>query len=139
MDAHFWEQPVQSAHSLDGLAHSLPTEPLPVTALPSGLSRTQQLLASQALSIPVFPSYDAPEGGVVRTRAVAAAGVEQHADVCTMLQVLDRALAKVGGRHWWSVLVARAKAQRMFSSHRSGRQGVRAWACQPLLCEHSCV
>ena len=56
---------LQSAHSLDGLAYSRPTEPLPVTALPSGLSRTQQLLASQALSIPVFPSYDAAEGGLV--------------------------------------------------------------------------
>ena len=66
IDVHFWEQPVQSAQALDGLAYSLPAEPLPLSPLPSGLSRTQQLLAAQALSIPVLPAFDGQEGGLVR-------------------------------------------------------------------------
>ena len=70
IDVHFWEQPIQSAHALDGLAYSLPAEPLPLAPLPSGLSRTQQLLAAQALSIPVLPAFDGREGGVVRLPAL---------------------------------------------------------------------
>ena len=63
--SHFWEQPVPSAHSLDGLAYTLPAEPLPVLPAPSGLSRTQQLVALQALPLPAVPAYDESAGGVV--------------------------------------------------------------------------
>lgn len=66
INSQFWEQPVHSAKSIDGLSWSLPCEPptLDLTG-PSGLSRTQQLIASQALRVPFFPSYDASSGGLV--------------------------------------------------------------------------
>lgn len=58
---------VQSTRSLDGLARTLPCEPPPLAqTCASGLSRTQQLLALQALWFPCVPSYDADMGGLVR-------------------------------------------------------------------------
>lgn len=60
----------------------------------SGLSRTQQLIASQSLGIPAVPSYDAKSGGLV----------------------LDRIIAKVGGRRWWAALGTRAKVQKLWTA-----------------------
>ena len=58
---------LQSTRSLDGLARTLPCEPPPLAqTCASGLSRTQQLLALQALWFPCVPSYDADMGGLVR-------------------------------------------------------------------------
>ena len=58
---------MQSTRSLDGLARTLPCEPPPLAqTCASGLSRTQQLLALQALWFPCVPSYDADMGGLVR-------------------------------------------------------------------------
>lgn len=34
--------------------------------------------------------------------------------------MLDRALAKFGGRKWWTVLLGRARAQRIWQLHREG-------------------
>lgn len=64
--SQFWEQPVHSTKSLDGQLWSLPCEPpaLNLTGS-SGLSRTQQLLAAQAVRVPFFPSYDGASDGVV--------------------------------------------------------------------------
>ena len=65
--AQFWGQPVAGARSLDGLSRLLPCEPpaLPQTA-PSGLSRAQQLLAFQAIALPVMPAFNGAQGGLVR-------------------------------------------------------------------------
>lgn len=62
----FWEQPSHSTRSIDGLVWSLPCEPpaLNLTGS-SGLSRTQQLIAAQALGAPAVPSYDANSEGLV--------------------------------------------------------------------------
>lgn len=64
--AQFWEQPISSSRSIDGIARTLPCEPppLPQTA-PSGLSRSQQLLAAQALHIFALPAFDGNHGGLV--------------------------------------------------------------------------
>lgn len=72
ISSQFWEQPVHSTKSLDGQLWSLPCEPpaLNLTGS-SGLSRTQQLLAAQAVRVPFFPSYDGASDGVV-----SGAGVE---------------------------------------------------------------
>ena len=64
--AQFWDMPVQSARSADGLTWSLPCEPAPLAqTYPSGLSRTQQLLAAQAVLLPALPAFDGAAGGVV--------------------------------------------------------------------------
>ena len=66
--SQFWDQPAQSAKCLDGLVRTLPCEPPPLQQCStSGLSRTQQLVAAQALDLPFFPSYVASEGGLVRS------------------------------------------------------------------------
>ena len=39
-------------------------------------------------------------------------------------QVLDRALARAGGRGWWSVLLGRVRAQRLWKLHRDGERSV---------------
>lgn len=41
-------------------------------------------------------------------------------------QVLDRALLRAGGRRWWSVLLGRARAQRMWALHREGHSTAEA-------------
>lgn len=77
----FWEQPSHSTRSIDGQVWSLPCEPpaLNLTGS-SGLSRTQQLIAAQALGVPAFPSYDASSQGLVRCRPLllSAACRRQH-------------------------------------------------------------
>ena len=41
-------------------------------------------------------------------------------------QVLDRALLRAGGRRWWSVLLGRARAQRIWALHREGLRTAQA-------------
>lgn len=41
-------------------------------------------------------------------------------------QVLDRALARAGGRNWWTVLLGRVRAQRAWALHREGVRTVDA-------------
>lgn len=66
ISSQFWEQPIQSTKSIDGLARHLPGEPTPLcqTAC-SGLSRHQQLIVYQSLGLPFFPSYTNDNGGLV--------------------------------------------------------------------------
>ncbi len=64
--SHFWGQPSQSTQSLDALVVSAPGEPSPMPLnAPSGLSRTQFLVASQALTLPCFPTFCKQHGGLV--------------------------------------------------------------------------
>lgn len=76
--SQFWEQPVHSPKSLDGQLWALPAEP-PALSLTgsSGLSRTQQLIAAQAVRIPFLPSYDGSADG-----AVGAAGARKQQWPC---------------------------------------------------------
>ncbi len=38
--------------------------------------------------------------------------------------MLDRVIAKVGGKEWWANLSGRAKAQQMWTAHRGGAKVV---------------
>ncbi|KAL0051417.1 hypothetical protein WJX82_007067 [Trebouxia sp. C0006] len=97
--SQFWDQPAHSVRSLDGMARTLPCEPPPVgQTAASGLLRPQQLLITQAAGLPVLPGFSRHDGGVV----------------------LDRVIAKVGGKEWWANLSGRAKAQQMWTAHRGG-------------------
>ncbi|PSC71107.1 rRNA-processing EFG1 [Micractinium conductrix] len=97
--AQFWEQPVHSTRSLDGQLWALPCEPPPLNLTgSSGLSRTQQLIAAQAVRVPFFPSYDGGAEGLV----------------------LDRVLARAGGQRWWAALSGRVKAQRAYNRAKAG-------------------
>ena len=171
----FWGLETASAASIDGRATLLPCEPVALGPTAStGLSRTQQLIASQALGVPAFPSYSQRDGGVVgrsnggslefchfiwntcnamqwgggRSRRMYAG---QRSEMAAVLlwpmtatdlldfigliihhksaQVLDRVLAKVGGRTWWAALGGRLRAQKAVSEGW-GRQG--AERLQPL-------
>ena len=65
--SQFWDQSVQSPKSLNGLVRTLPCEPPPLPqSTSSGLTRSQQMVAAQALDLPFTPAYAADEGGVVR-------------------------------------------------------------------------
>ena len=65
--SQFWDQSVQSPKSLDGLVRTLPCEPPPLSqSASSGLTRSQQMVAAQALDLPFTPAYAADEGGAVR-------------------------------------------------------------------------
>lgn len=92
--AQFWDQTDHSPRSIDGVAWKLPCEPtsMPLSA-PSGISRSQQLIAAQTLGVPALPSYDEHSGGLV----------------------LDRNVLKVGGESWWSAVSCRVKTQKMYS------------------------
>lgn len=73
--AQFWEQPVHSTRSLDGQLWALPCEPPPLNLTgSSGLSRTQQLIAAQAVRVPFFPSYDGGAEGLVGAWGAGARG-----------------------------------------------------------------
>ena len=64
--SQFWDQPVLSAKSLDGLARTLPCEPPPVgQTADSGLIRAQELLVAQALGLSFMPGYSSLDGGLV--------------------------------------------------------------------------
>lgn len=132
VSSHFWEQPVQSSHFLDGLAYNLPAEPLSVVPAPSGLSRTQQLLALQAWSLPLIPAFDGSAGGTVSfisstTSCQCRLAITRHGRTYADLrvQVLDRVIARAGGLKWWTALSGRAKAQQMLKAHRDGKHVVR--------------
>ncbi len=43
--------------------------------------------------------------------------------------MLDRVLARTGGRNWWSVLLGRARAQRIWRLHREGMRTADALRC----------
>lgn len=99
ISSQFWDQPLQSTISQDGLAKTLPCEPPPLSQTGySGLFRPQELLVTQALGLPAMPGYSQQDGGLV----------------------LDRVVGRVGGPKWWSTLSLRAKAQRMHHSRRQG-------------------
>jgi len=64
--SQFWESPEQSTRYIDGQVWELPCEPPALNLTDSsGLSRSQQLIAAQALRLPVVPSYDGNSGGLV--------------------------------------------------------------------------
>lgn len=67
LHSQFWECEEHSARYIDGVTSKLPCEPtsLSMTA-PSGVSRSQQLIAAHSIGIPVIPSYDGHGGGLVR-------------------------------------------------------------------------
>lgn len=92
--AQFWDQTDHSPRSIDGVAWKLPCEPTSMPLLaPSGVSRSQQLIAAQTLGVPALPSYDEHSGGLV----------------------LDRNVLKFGGDSWWSAVSCRVKTQKMYS------------------------
>ena len=67
--SQFWGEAATSSVPVDGLAPMAAggPAPLPLTS-PSGLSRVQFLVASQALGIPFFPNYCGAQGGLVGQR-----------------------------------------------------------------------
>lgn len=66
LGSQFWGQEAASPRSIDGKTVLNPCEPVPLGLMaPSGLSRTQQLLAAQALGILALPSYLGDRGGLV--------------------------------------------------------------------------
>jgi hypothetical protein len=67
LGAQFWGQPVQSARVIAGITTIVPCEPPPLPlCAPSGLSRTQLLVAAHAAGVPLFPGWCEEHGGVVR-------------------------------------------------------------------------
>ncbi|KIY96659.1 hypothetical protein MNEG_11303 [Monoraphidium neglectum] len=92
LGAQFWAQPVESGRAVVGATAATPCEPPPLPlAAPSGLSRTQLLVAAQAAGLPFFPGWCEAHGGTV----------------------LDRVLVQTGRKRWWGALTGRLKAQRM--------------------------
>lgn len=66
-ESQFWDQHVSSPASMQGILPAGPCVPPPSPMLaPSGVSRAQFMIASQAVGLPVFPSYVEDEGGLVR-------------------------------------------------------------------------
>ena len=64
--SQFWDQPVHSIRSLDGMARTLACEPPPLgQTAASGLLRPQELLVTQASGLPVMPGFSSHKGGVV--------------------------------------------------------------------------
>jgi hypothetical protein len=75
LGAQFWAQPVESGRAVVGATAATPCEPPPLPlAAPSGLSRTQLLVAAQAAGLPFFPGWCEAHGGTVRGRAAGAWG-----------------------------------------------------------------
>ncbi|WIA21737.1 hypothetical protein OEZ85_000902 [Tetradesmus obliquus] len=96
--AQFWSQGIENTRSLTGQACTAPCEPQPLRLhAPSGLSRTQFLVAAHAVRVPVFPGFCNEHGGTV----------------------LDRVLLQSGGKRWWGALIGRAKLQRGMQQRRS--------------------
>lgn len=64
--AQFWSQRVHSSKCVSGQSCTAACEPQPLPLCkPAGLSRTQFLIASQAVGLPVFPGFCGDHGGVV--------------------------------------------------------------------------
>mgnify|MGYP001113895037 CR=1 FL=1 len=135
----FWEQPSHSPRSIDGQVWSLPCEPpaLNLTGS-SGLSRTQQLLAAQALGLPAAPSYDADCEGLVSLAVVQSTLDSCRLGVCNTLaplpafllaQVLDRILTRLGGKRWWVAVGGRTKVQRMWKRGPGAKDKVSSHNC----------
>eukprot|EP00775_Hariotina_reticulata_P006226 gene6226-6463_t len=98
LSAQFWSQGIESARSLTGYSCTAPGEPQPLSLnAPSGLSRTQFLVAAHAVRVPVFPSYCEQHGGTVA----------------------DRVLLQSGGQKWWAALTGRVKVQRAVQQRSS--------------------
>ncbi|KAJ9507497.1 hypothetical protein QJQ45_006479 [Haematococcus lacustris] len=97
LGAQFWSQPTQSSGQHNGLAYTAPGEPtaLPLLA-PTGIARTQLIVAGQAATLPALPCWCAEDGGFVT----------------------DRVLLHNGGDHWWATLAGRAKVQRILAQRR---------------------
>ena len=74
LGAQFWGQPVQSGRAVAGTTTTVPCEPPPLSLVaPSGLSRTQLLVAAHAGGLPLFPGYCEEHGGTVSARRRGAA------------------------------------------------------------------
>ncbi len=54
----------------------------------------------------------------------ADAGLSGEPGLLRCQQVFDRALARAGGRSWWSVVLGRVRAQRLWKLHRDGERSV---------------
>jgi len=66
LGAQFWAQPVQSARVIAGSTCTAPCEPPPLSlTAPSGLSRTQLVVAAHAAGLPLYPGYCEEHGGAV--------------------------------------------------------------------------
>lgn len=117
MGAQFWNQGTQSTLSLDGLACTAPGEPTPLPLnTPSGISRTQFLIAAQAMTLPGFPSHNSSDGGIVA----------------------DRVLLHTGSDSWWATLTGRAKVQRILRNRKeSGLQHTLTDASNYTLCANT--
>lgn len=93
LGGQFWAQAVQSARVIAGATSAVACEPPPLPLVaPSGLSRTQLLVAAHAAGVPLYPGWCGAQGGAV----------------------LDRVVSQVGlGPRGWAALTGRLKAQRM--------------------------
>ena len=66
ISSQFWDQPVQSGRSIDGVARLHACEPPPAgQTAAAGLMRSQELLVTQAAGLPVMPGFSEDNGGVV--------------------------------------------------------------------------
>ena len=92
-----------SPSSLSAVTRRAPCEPSPLPQqLPSGLSRSEQLLVLQRyLNVPFVPSYVGRCGGVVLDRVVHTLGSR--------------------GSSWWATITARLRAQRAWLQQKAGR------------------
>jgi hypothetical protein len=64
--AQFWGQGVHSSRLLTGTTSSAPCEPVPLGLLrPTGVNRTQFIVASQAVRVPAVPAWCGDHGGLV--------------------------------------------------------------------------
>lgn len=98
LGAQFWAQPVQSSRTLVGSTCTVPCEPPPLPlCAPSGLSRTQLVVASQAAGLPAFPGWCEEHGGAV----------------------LDRVVLQSGRPRWWGAITGRLKLQRMIGQRNT--------------------
>ena len=129
--SHFWGQYMGSTQSIDGLVSTAPGEPssLPLTT-PSGLSRVQFLVASQALGIPCFPNYCKEQGGLVRGVEEGMVSMVQPPTLRMEFtppsdalsgQVVDRVLVKAGGEDWWATLSGRVRAQNLLAAYQDNQ------------------
>ena len=92
-----------SPSSLGAKSRRLPGEPSPLPQkLPSGISRTEQLLGLQRyMNFPFVPAYNGKDGGVVLDRVVHTLGSR--------------------GSSWWATITARLRAQRAWLQQKAGR------------------
>ena len=90
----------QGSASLDGTVQRAPAlpAPLPLTS-PSGLSRTQFMVASHAATLPAIPAACGEDGGLVLDRVLLQGGSSEH-------------------QAWWAALTGRAKLQRILGRRR---------------------